>query len=63
MAIEPQPPNPPSPFPCGGTGQPACPPTPAIEFADGTRYWSEEQVRQHAQDSYEKGVADTKNQA
>jgi len=40
--------------PCGGVGEPACPPTPA----SGTTYTLEE-MKTYGQLNYQKGVSDT----
>lgn len=47
----------PTPFPCGGTGQPACPPTPAAVI-NGVEYWTRDQVELYGHMNYEKSKKD-----
>jgi hypothetical protein len=52
-----KPPGPLNPFPCGGINDPPCPPEPAVVI-DGVKYFTDAQIREHAHNSYRKGVAD-----
>ena len=43
--------------PCGGEGQPACPPTPAATI-NGVDYFTLEQMQEHGHKNYHKGRKD-----
>ena len=58
MPEGPPPPEYPPPFPCGGVGQPACPPQPAIE--KDAKAYSYNDMLAHGQACYEKGKKDAK---
>jgi hypothetical protein len=53
---------PPQIFPCGGAGQPACPPQPTVLTADGALAYSKAQMQAYGQAlaeyGYNKGRAD-----
>jgi hypothetical protein len=47
----------PHPFPCGGSGQPACPPQPAVNLG-GYQYFTLAQMLEHGHNSYQKALSD-----
>ena len=49
--------SPPHTTPCGGTNQPACPPTPAL-VQNGVKYWTEDQILRHGTNCHAKGVVE-----
>ena len=56
MPSQPPPTGDPYPYPCGGTGQPICPPQPALSV-EGVSYYSAQQMHAHGLANYQLGLA------